>query len=92
MNRCLLFLFVLLSGCSYFVTWEQSVEGGVGRPVDDIIKTWGKPDSIKKDNNGNSIYKYHLKKLDPSCIHYWIVGDNGIIIDFYYEGNCSPIG
>ncbi len=92
MNRLAYLLVVSLSGCSYFVSWDQSMEGGVGRPIDEITKTWGEPDSIKDDDDGRKIYKYHLEKLDPSCIHYWVVGNDGVIIDFHYEGHCRPIG
>lgn len=91
MNKCSFILFVLLLGCSYFVSWEESVEGGVGRPIDDIIETWGAPESIKEYEDGRKRYKYHLNKLDPSCIHYWIVRE-GLIVDFEYEGYCRPVG
>ena len=83
---------VFVAGCSYFVTWDESVKGGVGRPVIDIQKIWGKPDAINELSNGGKEYKYHLKKLDPSCVHYWIVDPQGIIVDYHYEGRCRPIG
>jgi len=58
----------------------------------DIQKTWGQPDRIDALGDGNKEYKYHLKKLDPSCVHYWIVDPQGIIVDYRYEGRCRPIG
>lgn len=82
----------LLAGCSYFVSWDESVSGGIGRPMIDIQKTWGQPDRIDALGDGNKEYKYHLKKLDPSCVHYWIVDPQGIIVDYRYEGRCRPIG
>jgi hypothetical protein len=82
----------LLAGCSYFVSWDESVSGGIGRPMIDIQKTWGQPDRIDTLGDGNKEYKYHLKKLDPTCIHYWIVNPEGIIVDYHYEGRCRPIG
>ena len=82
----------LLAGCSYFVSWDESVSGGIGRPIVDIQKTWGKPDQINTLGDGNKEYEYHLRKLDPSCTHYWIVNPEGIIVDYRYEGRCRPIG
>ena len=83
---------VSITGCSYFVSWDEAVGGGVGRPMADIEKTWGKPDQIDTLGDGNTVYKYHLKKLDPTCIHYWIVNPQGIIVNYRYEGRCRPIG
>jgi len=82
----------ILAGCAYFVSWEESVSGGVGRPIVDIQKTWGAPDEIRDLGNGDKEYKYWLKKLDKSCIHYWIVGSDEIIKGYSYEGRCRPIG
>ncbi len=84
-------VFILLTGCSYFVSWDQSVEGGIGRSIIDIQKTWQLPDKIRVLPNGNKEYKYHLKKLDPSCIHYWIVNPQGIIVDYHYKGRCEAV-
>ena len=93
MCKNLLFLFIiLLSGCSYFVSWDESVQGGVGRPVENIKKIWGNPGEITSLPNGQKEYKYHLKKLDPSCVHYWIVNEEGIITGYRYTGYCRPIG
>ena len=85
-------IIVVLAGCAYFVSWDESVSGGVGRPIADIKKTWGAPDEIRDLTNGDKEYKYWLKKLDPSCVHYWIVGPDGIINGYHYEGRCRPIG
>lgn len=82
----------LLVGCSYFVSWDDAVRGGVGRSIDSMIKLDGLPNAIIPLSNGNKEYKYHFKKLDPSCIHYWIVDPQGIIVDYRYEGRCRPIG
>ena len=93
MCRNLLFLFIiLLSGCFYFVSWDESVQGGVGRPMENIKKIWGNPDEITSLPDGQKEYKYHLKKLDPSCFHYWIVNEEGIITGYRYTGYCRPIG
>lgn len=85
-------LAIALSGCSSFVSWDESVSGGVGRSIADIQKTWGAPDEVLELNGGNKEYKYHLRKLDPSCVHYWTVDSEGIITGYHYEGRCRPIG
>ncbi len=83
---------VLLTACSCFVSWDESVRGGVGRSIIDIQKTWGNPYRIKTLENGNKEYKYYLKKLDTTCIHVWIVDPDGTILDYRYEGRCRPVG
>ena len=83
---------VLLAGCSYFVSWDDAVKGGVGRPIDSRIKLDGSPNAIINLPDGNREYKYHYKKIDTSCVHYWIVNPKGIIVDYRYEGRCRPIG
>lgn len=83
---------LLASACSYFVSWDNAVKGGVGRPIDSIIKLDGPPSTIIPLPNGNKKYKYHLKKIDPTCVHYWIVDPQGIIRGYHYEGRCRPIG
>jgi len=83
---------LFVSACSYFVSWDDSVKGGVGRSIVDIQRIWGVPDEIRELPNGDKEYKYWLKKLDPSCIHYWIVDPQGIIRNYRYAGRCRPIG
>ncbi len=85
-------IYAVLAGCSYFVTWDETVIGGVGRPMNDLQKRWGAPNEIRNLRNGNKEYKYWLKKIDQTCIHYWIVDSNGIIKDYRYQGRCRPIG
>lgn len=83
---------IIFGGCSYFVSWDQANRSSIGQPIDRIINLSGKPDDVWKREDGMTIYKYHLKKVDPSCVHYWIVNDQKLIVDFYYEGACHPIG
>jgi hypothetical protein len=82
---------VFLAGCSYFVSWDEVSQKYINRPVLEF-ETWQNPDEVRTLPNGRREYKYHLKKLDPSCIHYWIVNPEGIIVDYRYEGRCRPIG
>lgn len=95
MNRLISGLvLVLLTGCSYFVSWDDISKNYIGHPLSEYeeFETWQKPDEIKTLPNGNKEYKYHLKKLDPSCVHYWVVDPQGIITDYHYDGRCRPIG
>lgn len=86
------FLAILLSSCSYFVSWDESSQMLIDQPIEVYTRLNGQPDEIKELSNGNKEYKYWLKKLNPSCIHYWIVNPEGIIVDYRYEGRCRPIG
>ena len=86
---------ILLShilGCAYFVSWNELSETWLGRSISEFEAREGTPDRIISRGDGNKVYKYKLKELDPSCIHYWIVDPRGKIVDFYYEGYCRPIG
>ena len=85
---------VLLAGCSYFVSWDDLSLNYIGQPIskDENFESWKTPDEVRTLPGGKKEYKYHLKKLDPSCIHYWIVNPQGIIVNYRYEGRCRPIG
>jgi hypothetical protein len=80
----------ILTGCSYFVSWDDVSKPVVGHSIHEITELWGQPDEVLEQGM-KKIYRYDLKKLDPSCIHYWVVDDKGIIVDFYYKGYCRPI-
>ena len=93
LTRYLIWACILISSaCSYFVSWDEANRPSVGDPIDEIIKVWGEPSKIWTRDDGMTIYEYDLKKLDPSCIHYWVVRKDKIIVDFYYTGYCRPIG
>lgn len=80
----------VLTGCSYFVSWNDVSKPLIGHPIHEITELWGQPDGVLEQGT-KKIYRYDLKKLDPSCIHYWVVDEKGTIIDFYYKGYCRPI-
>ena len=88
----LLVVVILFAGCSYFVSWDDQSQRVVGQTIDFVIGFDGQPDEIKTLSDGQKEYKYHLKKLDPSCVHYWIVDKEGIITGYRYTGYCRPIG
>lgn len=87
-----LLLSTLLIGCVFFSSWERSMRSWVGAPVSEFAELNGNPDKTWVREDGKTVYKYHLEKIDPSCIHYWVVDDRGVIVDFYYEGYCRPVG
>ena len=91
-NFYLLVVVILFSACSYFVSWDDKSKRAIGRPIENYVRLNGQPDEIKTLPDGQKEYKYHLKKLDPSCVHYWIVNEEGIIAGYRYTGYCRPIG
>ncbi|WP_299491922.1 hypothetical protein [uncultured Shewanella sp.] len=84
-------LLVFLNGCAYFVSWDEQSQVLLGENIEVCIKLDGPPDTVTILPHGNKEYKYHFKKLDPSCIHYWIVNKEGIITGYHYRGYCRPI-
>ena len=93
-NIYLSIVVILFAGCSYFVSWDDVSKPFIGDLFLSItkFKSWKNPDEIKALPDGQKEYKYHLKELDPSCIHYWIVDKEGIIMGYRYTGYCRPIG
>ncbi|WP_444901922.1 hypothetical protein ACJJIG_01420 [Microbulbifer sp. SSSA007] len=91
-NAYLLLVVVLFVGCSYFVSWDDKSKVLIGEPITLYSDLNGPPDEIKTLSDGQKEYKYHLKKLDPSCIHYWTVNQEGIITGYRYTGYCRPVG
>lgn len=81
-----------LVGCAYFVSWEDANRNVVGHPITLITESEGPPDQITPFGDGGYEYMYHLKKLDPSCYHWWQVDSSGIITGFRHKGYCRPIG
>lgn len=89
---CFMSIIPIINSCSYFVSWDDAVSGGIGRHIESIIKLDGPPTSIKELENGSKEYKYHFKKIDETCLHYWVVDKNGTITGYHYTGRCRPIG
>ena len=81
-----------ICGCAYFVSWDDANRNSVGHQLSEIAKKWGPPDQMTPLPNGGAEYMYRLKKLDPSCVHWWQTDQKGIITGFRYEGYCRPIG
>jgi hypothetical protein len=68
------------------------MEGWHGHDMDEITNLWGPPDEIIELGENRYEYKYYRHGVDPSCIHYWIVNDDNMIVGHRYEGRCRPIG
>lgn len=93
MSRLAQFGFVLLlGGCSYFVSWENSSRSWIGKPIEEFIELNGSATAVRRINSSAYEYKFDLPKVGPGCIQYWLVNDSGIIFDFHYEGKCRVIG
>ena len=88
----LVFLIVfLLGGCRLFFSWDDASKTWVGEPISRFEQQEGPPDRVSKNDDGTTTYKYHLEGIDPSCVQYWVVNTQGIIVDYRYEGHCGPI-
>ena len=88
----LLITIVTTISCSYFVSWDDVSKPVIGSNITEVTKTWGEPDE-KRHISGEKIeYIYHLKDLDPTCHHTWIVNKNGVVDGYTYSGRCRPVG
>lgn len=85
-------LVCVVSACTLFTSWNALGNSWHGQSIDRIIDLWGEPESVTSTTEGTTEHKYHLKKLDPNCIHIWIVDPEGIIVGHRYSGWCTPIG
>jgi hypothetical protein len=85
-------LSALTSACSYFVSWKDVSQSWVGRPVSEFIKLNGQPSTIAEAAGGEFEYRFDLKRLDASCVHWWLVDKGGTIVGYRYQGYCRPIG
>lgn len=87
-----LIVLAFISACAYFASWDELYRDSIGRPIAEKLELWGQPDKIWVREDGKAVYEYHLKKIDPTCVHYWVVNDKKIIVDLYHEGHCRPVG
>jgi hypothetical protein len=94
MRSYLLTIVIFFTGCSYFTSWDDQSTRAIGYSLSYMTKfdSWKNPDEVTALPDGQKEYKYHLKKIDPSCVHYWIVNEEGIITGYRYTGYCRPIG
>lgn len=75
-----------VTGC--FTTWDTSVSGGVGWPLEHVTKGYPPPEEVVVLSDGNKEYKYHLSFVDKTCYQFWIVNDEDIVVDYRYTGHC----
>jgi hypothetical protein len=81
-----------LAGCIYFVSWDDVSQPWVGKPISDYIALYGSPAEVRQVDPLMLEYKFNLPKIDPGCVHYWLVNQSGIITSFHHKGYCRPIG
>lgn len=85
-------IFILLVGCSYFVSWEDSSKSWVGKPIEKFVALNGPATTVRQLSASTREYKFDLPELGPGCVQYWLVNESGIIFDFHYKGRCRVIG
>lgn len=88
------FLVVLLSGCSLFVTGDYLGKEWPGRELDELINHWGDPREVLESDNGEQEIIYKI--FNDSCTYTFYADANGIITGYQYKstplGTCKPIG
>jgi len=57
-----LLVFLAIQGCATREKLELKLESWLGNSADDLIDTWGYPDSTIKAPNGNMVYIYKDSK------------------------------
>ena len=70
----------------FFSSWDDLGESWVGDEISEITTVWGEPDKIEMRDDEVKAYIYHLKKIDPTCVHTWFVNQQGVIVEYEYEG------
>jgi hypothetical protein len=85
-------LLFLLAGCALLDSWDDASRSWVGSRVDKYISLNGPPSEVRQMDAGLREFRFDLRKLDPSCVHYWLVDESGIIVDYRYKGYCRLIG
>lgn len=91
-RQALLALTLLLSSCVFFASWDSMSKSWVGRPVERFIQLNGAPATVERQGPDLTVYRFDLPKIHSSCVHYWLVNDAGVIVDYRYTGWCRPIG
>lgn len=85
----MLALVLVVQGCYLFVSRNDLMRSWIGTPVEEITSLWGQPNRVETRGDGMTVYIYDRKKLDPSCVLYWIVNKEKVVVDVYYEGHCG---
>lgn len=74
--RALVLLAILFSfGCATTAKYQARVDTWEGRDSDTLLKTWGRPDAVEKQSNGNTILLYARLKHQP-----YAYGESGRVI------------
>lgn len=81
----------ILCGCALFTSWDDVTNTWIGSPIARLQAAHGSPSKVTPLPDGQSEYRYDLKKLDPSCVQYWVINAEGIIVGQRHTGYCSPV-
>ncbi|CAH1546810.1 conserved hypothetical protein [Vibrio rotiferianus] len=88
------FIGLLLSGCSLFVTGDYLGKEWPGKNVDSLIEHWGEPYNVIVSDSGEKEVIYKI--FNDSCTYTFFADSKGIVTDYEYEstllGTCKPIG
>jgi hypothetical protein len=79
----------MLTGCIYFVSWDDVSRPWIGDRISEYMAIHGGPTSVSKLPNGNFEFEFNFIRVDPSCKHYWIVGEDMVMKSYRYEGRCG---
>ena len=79
-------LTIFLAGCAYFRSWDDSSRLWIGDAIAKYVAIQGPPTSITEIDNDVTEYKFALTRVDPKCVHYWLVNKAGVIVSYRFEG------
>lgn len=89
MLRIFLFVWPLLSGCSYYIYgagWQAE-----GTPFNQIEELFGRPaDKVESGPDGQRVYTYRREHWGPDCIDKFRVNDRGIVVEHDWTYGCTP--
>ena len=77
------------AGCSHDPPRDSEMERWFGRPASELVKVWGAPKSIVKQDQNRLEYRYPRPDIGESCVHFWLMNRQGYIIAHRYEGRCG---
>lgn len=87
-----LLLALLLAACATDPdNWQDVAVSWYHQPIGVTVAAWGPPDRIWTRSDGLRAYKYDLDRVAPDCVHYWLVDDRGLIVNWYYKGGCKAV-
>ena len=89
----------LLGGCASKAAYKDELESWVGVRADDLVASWGVPDSVYALDDGGKVltYKYELSRVGGDATGVWTkrshcttsfrVSSDGIVRSYRASGN-----